>query len=159
LKIKYFVSDAANLKDLKDNSFDMMVSNMAFMDIENIDKTLKECSRVLKKNGYLVFSLSNPIFGISDRSKDDNGYFLKLMKYKTNSTMTNENRGFRFKTTHYHRSVGSYINSLLHNGFTIANYEEVATKYFKGEPIKDKEFLEFIQEFPSFLIVKAVKKC
>ncbi|MBR7036850.1 class I SAM-dependent methyltransferase [bacterium] len=62
LKIKYFVSDAANLKDLKDNEFDIVVSNMAFMDIENIKGTIEECSRVLKNKGFIIFSLINPIF-------------------------------------------------------------------------------------------------
>lgn len=158
LNIKYFVSNAADLKVLENNKFDIIVSNMAFMDIENIEKTIKECSKVLKNNGYIVFSLVNPIFGISERKKDDNGYFLKLMKYKTNSTITNENRGFNFKTTHYHRPVGYYINILANNSFCITNYEEIATKYFKGEVIKDKDFFDFIQEFPSFLIIKATKK-
>ena len=157
LKIKYFVSDAANLKDLKNNEFDIVVSNMAFMDIEDIKETIAECSRVLKNNGFIVFSLINPIFWISERTKDDNGYFLKLIKYKTNSTITNENRGYNFKTTHYHRSVWYYINTLVENGFYVTNYEEVPTKYFRGELIQDKEFFDFIQEFPSFLIIKAKK--
>ena len=158
LDIKYFISDASNLKDLEDDNFDIVVSNLAFMDIENIYNTIKECSRVLKTNGKIIFSLVNPIFGISERSKDNDWYYLKLIKYKTNSTITNENRGYNFKTTHYHRPVGYYINLLTNNGFYITNYKEVATKYFKGELIKDKEFFDFLQEFPSFLIIKATKK-
>ncbi len=158
LKIKYFVSDAANLNDLKNNEFDIVVSNMAFMDIEDIKGTIEECSRVLKNNGFIVFSLINPIFWISERTKDDTGYFLKLRKYGTNSTITNENRGYNFKTTHYHRPIWYYINTLAENGFYITNYEEVFTKFFKWELIQDKEFFDFIQEFPSFLIIKAYKK-
>jgi ubiquinone/menaquinone biosynthesis C-methylase UbiE len=50
LPITYFVSDAAKLKDLKSNTFDRIISNMAFMDIKDINNTIKECSRVLKKN-------------------------------------------------------------------------------------------------------------
>lgn len=158
LKIKYFISDAANLKNLKNNEFDIVVSNMAFMDIENIKETIAECSRVLKDNWFIVFSLINPIFWISERTKGDKGYFLKLMKYKTNSTITNENRGYNFKTIHYHRPIGYYINTLVKNNFYITNYEEVSTKYFRGELIQDEEFFNFIQEFPSFLIIKAIKK-
>ena len=143
---------------MKDNEFDIVVSNMAFMDIENIKGTIEECSRVLKNNGFIVFSLINPIFWISERTKDDNGYFLKLIKYNTNSTITNENRGYNFKTTHYHRPIWYYINTLVENDFYITNYEEVSTKYFRWELIQDKEFFDFIQEFPSFLIIKAHKK-
>jgi 2-polyprenyl-3-methyl-5-hydroxy-6-metoxy-1,4-benzoquinol methylase len=158
LSIKYFISNAADLNAFKNNNFDIIVSNMAFMDIEDIEKTLEECSRILKSNGYIVFSLTNPIFGISERTKDDSGFFLKLIKYRTNSTMTNENRGYYFKTVHYHRPIGYYLNTLANNGFYVTNYEEIATKYFGGEIIKDKDFFDFIQEFPSFLIIKAIKK-
>ena len=69
--IKYFISDASDLKDLEDDNFDIVVSNLAFMDIENIYNTIKECSRVLKTNGKIIFSLVIPIFGISERSKDN----------------------------------------------------------------------------------------
>ena len=78
MDIEYFVSDAAKLKNLEDNSFDVVISNLAFMDIDNVDKTVKECSRILKKNGKIVFSLVNPIFGMGERSEDADGYFLKL---------------------------------------------------------------------------------
>lgn len=157
LQLRYIQSDAAKLQELKNNEFDIVVSNMAFMDIENIDATMSECARVLWQKWSIVISMTNPIFGISERSQDDAGYFLKLKKYGSVATMTNEKRWYNFQTTHYHRPVGYYINILAKYGFCITNYEEIATKYFKGKTIEDTEFLAFIQEFPSFVVIKAKK--
>lgn len=158
LNINYIVSDASDIKAIESNKFDIIVSNMAFMDIENIDHTIKECSRLVKDNGILLFSIVNPLFGIFERQKDEQDHYLKLTKYKTETTIINENRGYNFETIHYHRPISFYINTLARSNFLIANYEEISTKYFKGKEIDDQEFLDFIQEFPSFLIIKAIKK-
>jgi ubiquinone/menaquinone biosynthesis C-methylase UbiE len=81
LPIIYFISDAAKLKDLKSNTFDRIVSNMAFMGIKDVANTIKECSRVLKKDGYLIFSMVNPLFAEFERKKSKNIYYLKLLRY------------------------------------------------------------------------------
>ena len=49
LKSEFLVSDAANLKILKSQKFDIIISNMAFMDIYDIGKTVKECNDHLVK--------------------------------------------------------------------------------------------------------------
>lgn len=158
LPITYFPSDAAKLKDIKSGTFDCVVSNMAFMDIKDITNTIKECSRVLKKDWFLVFSMVNPLFAEFERKKSKNTYFLKLFKYGTPFDRTNEKLGFKYKVTHYHRPINFYINTLAQNWFSISNYEEIATKNFRWKKITDKKFLQFIQEFPSFVIIKAEKK-
>lgn len=156
LPITYIVSDAAKLKDIKSDSFDGIVSNMAFMDIKNIADTIKECSRVLKKNWSLVFSMTNPLFAEFERKKSKGVHYVKLLKYWTPLQRIND-KGFWYKTTHYHRPIGFYINTLAKNGFLVANYEELATRHFRWKKILDKKFLQFIQEFPSFVVIKATK--
>lgn len=157
LSITYFISDAAKLKDFKSGTFDRVVSNMAFMDIKDIINTIKECSRVLKKDWFLIFSMTNPLFAEFERKKSKNTHYLKLLKYWTLLQRIND-KGFGYKTTHYHRPIGFYINALAQHWFAITNYEEIATKQFRWKKITDKKFLQFIQEFPSFVVIKAVKK-
>jgi len=96
----------------------------------------------------------NPIFADFERKKYKNSYYLKLLRYGN----CFERIAGKYQTAHYHRPIGYYINLLVNNGFYITNYEEVATKYFREKLIEDKIFFDFIQEFPSFLIVKATKK-
>jgi len=57
LGVKYLQRDASNLNSLKSSSFDVVISNMAVMDIKDMDKTAKESSRVLRKGGRFIFSL------------------------------------------------------------------------------------------------------
>lgn len=105
LPITYFISDAAKLKDIKSGIFDRIVSNMAFMDIKDITNTIKECSRVLKKDWFLVFSMVNPLFAEFERKKSKNLHYLKLLKYWIPFHRVND-KGFGYKTVHYHRPIG-----------------------------------------------------
>jgi len=155
-KTEFLISDASSLKILKGQTFDSIVSNMAFMDIEDIEKTIKECAKYLVKNGVLVFSISNPIYGISERvfDKETKKYYLKTEKYGSNISIKNKN----FGTIFHHRPIGFYLDALIKNGFNITAYQELSTPYHQGEIMKDKALISYKKEFPSFLIIGAGKE-
>ncbi len=48
LGITYHISDAARLDMLEDSSFDLVICNMALMDIENAEGAFQEVARVLR---------------------------------------------------------------------------------------------------------------
>lgn len=155
-KTVFFVADAANLKILGGKQFDVIVSNMAFMDIKNIEKTMKECDKHLVKNGILLFSISNPIYGVSERVFDEKSkkYYLQIEKYGTCYDIKQKN----FGTIHHHRPVGFYLNALINNWFDLTTYQEIPTPYHQGKIMKDKALIKYKKEFPSFLIIWAKKK-
>ena len=62
LGIRYYVSDAANLKELENERFDVVTCFMALMDIECYKDTISEVARVLRKKGKFVFSITHPCF-------------------------------------------------------------------------------------------------
>ncbi len=62
LGIPYHVADAAHLSMLVDGVFDLVICNMALMDIEHADLAIREVARVLRQSGRLVFSLPHPCF-------------------------------------------------------------------------------------------------
>lgn len=62
LGITYYVADAAHLEMLEDGAFDLVVCNMALMDIENAAGAIQEVARVLEQQGRFVTSLSHPCF-------------------------------------------------------------------------------------------------
>ncbi|HLZ62516.1 MAG TPA: class I SAM-dependent methyltransferase [Ktedonosporobacter sp.] len=62
LDITYHVSDAAHLDMLRDDSFDLVVCNMALMDIEDAAGAIQEIARVLVPKGRFVTSLCHPCF-------------------------------------------------------------------------------------------------
>jgi ubiquinone/menaquinone biosynthesis C-methylase UbiE len=155
-KSEFLVADAANLKVLKDKKFDIIVSNMAFMDIKDIKKTIKECSKHLRKTWLLLFSIANPIYGVSERVFDEKQkkYYLKLEKYGNIHSIQQKN----FGTTHHHRPISFYITTLVENGFNITAYQEISTPYHQNKIMKDKALISYKKEIPSFLIIGARKK-
>ena len=62
LGITYHVADAAHLEMLEDGIFDLVICNMALMDIENAKGAILEVSRVLKPGGRFVASINHPCF-------------------------------------------------------------------------------------------------
>ncbi len=151
LGIKYFVNDSSDLKDIKDSKFDLIISNMVFHDLRNIEGTIKECKRIIKKEGKLVFSLLHPMTDLSPRFKDDEGYYKKLRQYKSNIT-TKSDLGM----PNYHRPVEYYFQLLFDNGFLITDFKEIVTpRGSEEETSLDKEKLFTRNELPLFLVVGA----
>lgn len=150
-KARFFEGSSNKMKFLKSNSFDMVVSNVSFMDIKDIKGTIKECSRILKKKGKLVFSITHPAFNNGEKKKDKN-YYVKINKYMT--PFSKEHKHFKGVQI-YHRPISSYLNSLFDNGFVVTGFFERATKHSGGRIVKDKKKLRFKQEIPTFLVVEA----
>ncbi|MBI3538140.1 MAG: class I SAM-dependent methyltransferase [Chloroflexi bacterium] len=53
------VGDASTLRDFPDAHFDALVSKHVFEHLANPAKTLRECARVLKRGGVLIFGTPN----------------------------------------------------------------------------------------------------
>lgn len=51
------VLDVANMGDIKDESIDVINAIELFEHVEDIEKGLRECNRVLKKNGVMIISV------------------------------------------------------------------------------------------------------
>lgn len=180
LGIKYFVRDAANLRGLKSKSFDIVVANMCLMDIVDAAGVTKEVSRVLKKNGRFVFSITHPVFNafgqkwtiIQERGKK---YFARaIYKYLSSSREKFKTWASGVKTTYYHRSIEAYFRYLRNSGFLIDEFREITTKKkvtkatkkdgnaklrrSKYTTLTDKKMKELAgKEIPFFLVVEALK--
>lgn len=180
LGIKYFVRDAVNLHGLKNKSFNMVIANMCLMDIANAGGVVREVLRVLKKNGYFVFSITHPVFDdfrqqwtiIKDRGKK---YFARaIYKYLSSAGESKILWGSGVKTTQYHRSLETYFKYLRNAGFMIDELKEIATKKkvtratkehgnvkfrrSKYTTLAEKKIKELAgREIPLFLAIKAMK--
>src|SRR5262249_13179483 len=62
LGISYQVGDAAHLGHLDDGAFDLVICNMALMDIGDAAGAFREVARVRRREGRLVASLCHPCF-------------------------------------------------------------------------------------------------
>lgn len=62
LKIRYLHSDASRLDEIADGKFDLVIASMSLMDIMDAKGAISEVSRVLKRGGRFVASISHPCF-------------------------------------------------------------------------------------------------
>lgn len=153
--LKFFVGSSSNMDFLEDDSFDFVVSNVAFHDIKEISETIKECSRIVKDGHKLVFSIPHPAFYLSKRIKENNEYFKKIRKYISVSEIDHPSSFQDIK--HYHRPIEYYMELLFNNDFVVSGFHEVTTRHSGGEALEEGSLLDFKKEIPTFLVVEATK--
>jgi ubiquinone/menaquinone biosynthesis C-methylase UbiE len=143
LGVEYVAADAANLSMLNSESFDIVYSHMALMDIANFRGAIAEASRVLKLSGRLVVIIEHPCFEAyrtlngtevsgwkkENRKKQtvEHEYFW-VKDYKTKHSYLWEWKTDRlpssFVTTGFHRTLSDYINTMTKNQLVITNLDE-----------------------------------
>jgi 2-polyprenyl-3-methyl-5-hydroxy-6-metoxy-1,4-benzoquinol methylase len=144
LGIRYIVADAADLKDLENESFNMVTCFMALMDIEHYEEAVAEVARVLRKNGRFVFSITHPCFDACEtadgetiaqwRYTDDAGTsdvsaaHMEIRRYFLIARCPvpwNMERLLKpFETTAFHRTLTDYFQALHKGGFAVTRLVE-----------------------------------
>lgn len=141
--------------DFPPDSFDIVISSLAFHYIESFEDICSKINACLVNGGDFVFSVEHPVFtsyGTQDWYYDESGnrlhwpvdnYFMECLR-KTNFLGE--------EVAKYHKTVTTYVNGLIKSGFQIAALVE---------PEVDPKFLEMNEEMknelrrPMFLIVSA----
>jgi SAM-dependent methyltransferase len=137
--------------------FEVILSSLTFHYIESFDLITEKIYKWLKPKGHFVFSVEHPVFtaeGTQDWAYGTDGekqhwpvdnYFIEG---KRNTTFLGEN------VVKYHRTLTSYLNALLKQGFKIKEVIE-------AEPSEEilKEFSEMKEELrrPMMLLISVEK--
>ena len=144
--------------EFADASFDIVLSSLAFHYVKDFDALAAKISRVLSKDGILVFSCEHPLFtaeGKQDWYYDEAG---SILHFPVDNYFIEGERKAIFlgeEVTKYHKTVTTYLNTLLNHGFELLNIVE---------PKPSDEMLENVAGMrdelrrPMMLIVKARKK-
>ncbi|WP_131537941.1 class I SAM-dependent methyltransferase [Pedobacter nototheniae] len=139
-------------------TFDVVISSLAFHYLKSFDDISLKIYKSLVANGTFIFSVEHPIFtasGKQDWYYDDNG---NILHWAVDRYFTEGIRKTSFlgeEVIKYHRTLTTYIASLLKAGFEIIDLVE---------PQPNEESLETIPAMkdelrrPMFLIVSARKK-
>lgn len=156
-KIQYLNMPMEDIDQL-DESFDLVVSSLAFHYVEDFSDLISKIYDKLNDNGFLVFSQEHPIntchTGGDRWTRDANGNRLHLNLSYYSVSGERESVWFVDNVKKYHRTFSEIINTLNTVGFTI---EKVI------EPLPDDKMLEDYPEYrdllhkPDFLVVKAQK--
>lgn len=164
--IVYTVASAHDTK-LKKESFDKVVTVLAFENIKNIDETIAEINRVLKKEGAFFLVLLHPAFRIPQYS--DWGFDAKkelqyrqidkyLSEIKIDIEQNPHKGGKKTVSTTFHRSLQWYMKSFKKNGFVVASIEEwISHKKSQSGPRQKAEDTAR-KEFPMFMALELKKR-
>jgi SAM-dependent methyltransferase len=133
LGIRYLVADASTPGWRDIERFDGVVSNMALMDIDDLDGAIASVASVLVPHGWFVFSIFHPCFP---------GFRERLPSWPATKTYFDEQWwntagvGVRGRVGVYHRILSTYLNALVQAGFSLESFAEPsgATEH-DGTPI------------------------
>jgi ubiquinone/menaquinone biosynthesis C-methylase UbiE len=169
LHINYITASGLNLP-FDDEEFDFCTAIMSLMDMPHHEKAIMEAYRVLKEEGFFQFSMTHPCFATPKWQwfLDEKGERIALMcgdYYRQLDGEISEwifshipdelkNKFDEFKIPSFTRTLSSWLNVTVKNGFTLEQF---------AEPFADKEALD---KFPRladtriiayFLIVRCRK--
>lgn len=154
--ITYIHDDAQVLETIPDRSFDAVVSNLALMDIPDLGATYKSVKRVLKEEGFFVFSMTHPCFQTphTEILCNDSGSIVGriISDYAVEGFWRSDNpTGIRGKVGAVHRTLATYINTLVDHDFNLCHMEEPTL------PVVDYSSIgqEIQMSIPSVLILSA----
>ncbi|NBA60776.1 class I SAM-dependent methyltransferase [Enterococcus mundtii] len=119
--ISYMQDDISTIRFAKD-SFDFVFSSLAIHYVENWEQLVQHVHHFLKPNGQFLFSVEHPIFtadGRQDWIYTDNG---QIMHFPVDHYFDEGERDTNFlgsSVKKYHRTITTYLETLLSNGFQI----------------------------------------
>jgi len=160
LQIDYRYGNCEDLDFLKDNSFDVIVSNMVIQDLADYEKAFQEMYRLLLDGGYFIFSILHPCFVTPEsgweKTNDGEKLHWNVDKYFYEGVYE-QRLGDKEKMLFFHRTLTSYISTIIKTGFILEGLvepkpsEEMLSKY----PAFEEDFR--CADFIVFKLRKQVK--
>ena len=144
--------------DFAEGSFDVVLSSLAFHYVAEFGSLVRKTARWLRPGGDFVFSCEHPVFtaeGSQDWYRDENG---NILHFPVDNYYIEGERQAVFlgeRVTKYHRTLTSYVNALLSNGFALTGL---------AEPQPPQEMVDTIPDMadelrrPMMLILAAKKQ-
>ncbi len=124
LGIRYVHGDARTTDWWDGVVFDGVLCNMALMDIDDLDAALATVSAVLKSNGWFGTSILHPCFpGAVDGSSLSS--WPPARGYAWEGRWNTNGAGVRGHAKVNHRTLATYLNALVRNGFVLDQFVEV----------------------------------
>jgi 2-polyprenyl-3-methyl-5-hydroxy-6-metoxy-1,4-benzoquinol methylase len=143
--------------DFSPESFDLIISSLAFHYVESFEPVCKNLYWMMKRNGVLVFSVEHPIFttyGNQDWVYDQDGNKLHWPVDRYFSEGKREAVFLGQKVIKYHRTLTTYLCTLVNYGFSIRKViEPMPTQ----EMMETDEIMRDELRRPMMLLVAAHK--
>lgn len=152
LQLKTELGNAEDLSQFSDESFDFIINPVSNCFFPELPPVWKECHRVLKKNGEIIFAFNNPVGYQFDFEQANRGhYHLKYGQPFSDLISLSENEKKRFlrpeSPLEFGHSMEQQLGDLINSGFVICGFFE--DKWDHEDPIN--------QFIPSFFNVRGRK--
>ncbi len=137
--IDYLQGSAGDMPFAKE-SFDFVIAFMSLMDMPRHERVVAECRRVLRPGGFFQFAISHPCFAtprwrwiLDDAGKriamECGDYFRELDGEEESWMFSAAPQELReklpeFRIPRFTRTLSSWLNLLLRNGFTLEEFAE-----------------------------------
>lgn len=143
--------------DVKDKLFDLVISSLALHYVKDFEIICKKVYNILEKNGDFIFSVEHPIFTSNEKQDfeytDDN----EISHWPIDNYLDESIRHTNFlgeDVVKYHRTVETYINTLIKNGFII---NEISELLALNDMVDENTYLINELKRPMFLLISASK--
>ena len=142
--------------EFPDHSFDIVLSSLAFHYIKDFPVLAEKISRWLRPEGTFLFSVEPPVFtayGSKEWYHNEKG---EILHFPVDNYYYEGKREAVFlgeKVTKYHRTLATYVNTLLKTGFILESLVEPAPP----ENMLDLPGMKDEMRRPMMLLVRAKK--
>ncbi len=161
LGIRFVRGNLAKLAGLRDESFDLVVSNVALLDVRRMPEAVREVWRVLRPAGRFVFGTTHPAFEVPpgqwvrvppDTERPEEPEFFAVDRYLDRVAVYWVPRG-EPEVVSFHRRLREFSKALYDAGFVVLRLEEPTPR---PEALR-RHYRQFADQLrvPNFLIVEA----
>lgn len=143
--------------DFPPESFDVVISSLALHYVEDFAPLIAKVARWLKPQGELVFSAEHPVFtayGTQDWYYAPDGSILHFPVDRYFEEGARQAVFLGENVTKYHRTLTTYLETLLQNGFALQHVVEPQPP----ESMRDQPGMREEWRRPMMLLVSAQKK-
>lgn len=163
-KVAYHVASAEDLFMLKDKSFDIVVCILALQNIEDLQKTIAEATRILTSTGKFIFVLNHPSFRNPKQTywgynEADDKQYRRVDEYMSEShvriDMTPGSTVDKKFTVSFHRPLQVYVKALTKNSLALTRLEEWVSHRESERGPKKKAEDKARKEIPLFMCIES----
>ena len=157
MNINYSVKSACDLEGIKNDTFDIVISAMCLMAIEDLESALAEIYRVLKPGGTVVISILHPCFSGNNTGwsyDNESSKFIVDSYHDEGSYQEGLSKHLGKPISFWHRTLSNTINPMLHLGFHLRGLYEPKPD---ANLVSKHPRLKHLLRVPMFMIIELSK--
>lgn len=168
--LEFHAGSAEDLSFVKTATVDKMAAILAFQNMDNLHKVIKECARAIKAGGKLFIVMTHPAFrvlkksewGWDERNKIQyrriDGYLSESKEKIAMHPSMGMGAAPEEYTISFHRPIQTYFKLLRNSGFAVTALEEWESNKVSEFGPRSKAEDAARKEIPLFLFLEATKQ-